>query len=312
MKKLLSIFILLSLLACKKDENPTSNVIAGITYNSYQYNPNFISTPDSLVSINFSNGNLSNIGAVKNFKGLSDIRHQTRSLNKNLYIYHSSNLKIGFIDLLTNKQELISLGNDTTLYRIISLLVDETDNTLYMVSISYNYQTGKDWLGIIPVSLTSMEVLPKVNFMLAPAIDSYCVSDINFHSKEIFLKPNQGDSLYVLNYQTNSLHTLIFDKVLFDLHFNDSRNCLFGSGFSKNKFGLFELSLSTGSVNMIGEYSEIQAMGMNGNYYNKNDNSYWLMGLKQNSLNYQLINIDLANALITKSLPISKQLQFIN
>ena len=313
MKKLLSICILLSLFGCKKDGNPvTDYIVLGITNNVYDVSP-YIPFPvfDSIVSINLSDGSVSDIASVKSFSGLEDIIHETRSFNKNLYIYVNSKDIIGVIDLANNKQQLISIENDTLRNDVLSLKVDETDNMLYVVLIAYNNLNHKDSLGIIPISLNTMKVLPKVNFMSASDMGSFCASDINSQTKEIYLKSNQEDSLYILNYRTNSFRTLLFDKILFDLHFNASRNSLFGSGFSQGKFRLFELSLSTGIINKIGDYTGIQLLGSNG-YYNKENNAYWMVAVKDNSLKFQLINIDISNAAIIKSFPLKKQLQYIN
>ncbi len=308
MKTLLLIIPVLMLFGCKSEEKADISNVFAITYqyqNQYPFN-----TPDSLVRIDLSSGKIMLVSSIDKFSGLKDINSKTYSKNKNLYIYTSLNEDIVLINLIDFTSEHISLTNDTAIFNVLSLLVDENDDMLYIQTISFNQQTGKNWLGIIPMDLKTKKYLPKVNFRLPPGLTGRESTAIDYQHKRIFIKPYQVDSLFVVNYGTNSMSVKKFNSVLLDLNYNGSNDNLFGTGWSGNNFALYEFSITNETIVNKGIYNGITSLIDEGFYYDRFSNAYWLeTGVNGN---IQMLNINLSDASTKKTISIPKRIQFID
>ena len=294
------------LFGCKSEEKADISNVFAITYqNQYPYN-----SPDSLARIDLSTGKIMLISAIDKFSGLKDINSKAYSKNKDLYIYNSSNEDIVLINLIDFTSEHISLTNDTAVFNFLSLLVDENNDMLYIQTISSNQQTGKKWLGIIPMDLKTKKYLPKVNFRLPPGLTGRESTAIDYQHKMIFIKPYQVDSLFVVNYGTNSMSVKKFNSVLLDLNYNGSNDNLFGTGWSGNNFALYEFSIINETIVNKGIYSGISSLSNEGFYYDRFSNDYWVeTGVNGN---FQMLNINLSDASTKKTISIPKRIQFID
>lgn len=306
-KSLRFIIPLILLLGCKKEEKPIIHNVFGITYHTeYQYP--YI-TSDSLFKIDFSTGQMTLICSFDKFSDVKTIYSYGYSKNKNLFIFNNKYKEISVVNLENFTCEHINLLNYTDDFSIHSILVDENENILYLLTYPYYTQAGKEWLGLIPLNLNTKKFLPRVNFRLPDGIEDRAVSAIDYQHKRIFIKPFEVDSLFLIDYNIHSMSVLKFEAAMLDLNYNESNGKLFGTGRSKGNFELFEYSIPDESLSSKGGYTEVSALIIKGFYYDRFSNSYWVEKPLYNDA--QMLNIDLSNIAYKQTISIPKQIQFI-
>jgi len=324
MKNILFLICIVLFIGCKTEELQPVNTLYGVLMN---YNGPYQDSKaaDSIVSIDLSSKKSLRVANAKAFPGLGDIKLYARSIKKNVYIYKSSIAlsDIGLIDLPGLKYNSIALNNDN-ISNVLALHVDELENMIYAIIISYNENTRSNWLGLLPLDLSTKKSNQKIDIkeidtQYIQNILTYTLiaSEIDYTNKRIFIKLPVTNELIIYNYKSKEIQTREMKQTMFDLHYNSNTKCLFGSGDSEG-FGLFEYSLIDNVTKRIGSYSNIELIAQNSFYYDKLENSYWISAYMNYDIYGKLYKINMSDASVKDSMTINgpfllhKRIDYIN
>lgn len=304
MKNIALLLFALFLYGCSKDGNDFNETTYGISYN---YN----NVPIDLVEVNLNDGKVTKKSDVSNFDDLGYNEFNAYSRSENLYIYDVDPWTVGIVNLKNLTLEKIDISNDTTLGRIMSILMDDNDKKLFIIASAYKPTSKWPVLSIIPINLITKKIEPKSEITDPTDTLTAYISHIDSRGQRIFIKERFGRKTYIYDYNQNQTIVRSVNVEFLNINYDSERDCLFGATTDHGVY-LASYFLESGEIKKTLLKDAVGVMN-DCKVYNKNYKYYWQGVLNElNPYKIDLLKIELNSGNIVQKVTLSQPVRGIN